>query len=89
MVVAEALAHGVPVVASEGTPWRALAERGCGFWVRNDPDALAATLLAARSAELAAMGRSGRAWMEDEFRWESVAARMIAAYRRVARIPEG
>src|SRR6185503_4634322 len=41
MVVAEALAHGTPVIASRGSPWPELEERGAGYWVTNDPQSLA------------------------------------------------
>ena len=39
LVVAEALAHGMPIIASKGTPWQRLEEIGCGWWVagRNGP----------------------------------------------------
>ena len=44
MVVAEVLAHGVPVIASRGTPWSGTEEHGCGPWVENDPATLAAAI---------------------------------------------
>ena len=84
MVVAESLAHGVPVVASTGTPWRGVVEHGCGWWAANDVATLEATLRAATSLErptLLDMGRRGREWMIRDFSWPSVAERMLAAYR--------
>ena len=42
MVVAEALGHGVPVVVSRGTPWQRVEREGCGLWVGNRPEELAA-----------------------------------------------
>jgi glycosyltransferase involved in cell wall biosynthesis len=80
MVVVEALAHGVPVLASEGTPWSELVERRCGWWVENRPDVLAAALAALRDAELEAMGRRGREWMGAGFGWDRIARRMMSAY---------
>lgn len=83
MVVAEALAHGCPAVVSRGAPWAGLETEGCGWWVGNDVDALTMALDSAMGlpdAMRAAMGRSGRAWMEREFGWESVGQRMQAAY---------
>lgn len=83
MVVAEALAHECPVIASKGTPWHALVSEGCGWWVEHDVDALAAAMDSAmrlpRDA-LAAMGARGRVWMQRDFSWESVAAKMDSAY---------
>jgi glycosyltransferase involved in cell wall biosynthesis len=84
MVVVEALAHGVPVLASTGTPWRRLVERGCGWWVENRPEALATALAEVRNAERETMGRRGREWMREEFGWDAIACRMLEAYRRAA-----
>jgi glycosyltransferase involved in cell wall biosynthesis len=36
MVVAEALANGVPALVSTGAPWQILDEEKCGFWVENN-----------------------------------------------------
>lgn len=81
MVVAEALARGRPVIASRGTPWRALEERECGLWVDNTPSAIAAAIERISEMPLAEMGERGRVWMGKEFSWSTVAARMEAAYR--------
>lgn len=80
MVVAEALAHEVPVIASKGTPWARIEEMGCGHWVENDVATLAQTVKSMTSEPLAEMGRRGRQWMLDEFSWERVARDMSAAY---------
>ena len=52
MVVAEALASGMPVIASRGTPWARLEEEGCGLWLENSPAALAQALERMREAPL-------------------------------------
>lgn len=83
MVVAEALAHGCPVIASKGTPWEGLEREACGWWVEHDVEALAATMDAAMHLprfHLQAMGERGRGWMRRDFSWESVAERMESAY---------
>lgn len=46
-VVAEALAHGTPAIASVGTPWSALKCQGCGWWSEPDPISLAEAIRAA------------------------------------------
>ncbi len=85
MSVAEALARGVPVIASRGTPWRRLEEIGCGLWVDNAPASLASAIERIRRMDLEAMGLRGRAWIEGEFRWDLIAGRTLALYR--SRIP--
>lgn len=84
MVVAESLVHGTPVIASTGTPWRELQEKGAGWWVPNDPASLSAALDLARGADLASMGQKGRNWMIAKFSWQSVARRMLAQYQELA-----
>jgi glycosyltransferase involved in cell wall biosynthesis len=78
MVVAEALARGVPTVVSYGAPWPELESRGCGLWISQEPESLALAIESLREADLAAMGRRGRAWMQEQFSWDSRAAEMKA-----------
>lgn len=35
MVVVEALAQGLPVITSKGTPWQTVEEFNCGYWINN------------------------------------------------------
>ena len=83
MAVVEALSHGVPVIASRGTPWKELITRDAGAWVDNDPESLARAIddLAARNLEI--MGRCGRMWMHENFDWNAVGRRMADVYRRL------
>ncbi len=87
LVVPEALAAGVPCIASLGTPWSEMVNQRCGWWVENTPESLAEVLrsvMETDSAALCAMGRRGRAWVEDAFGWGSVARRYVGLYTRVA-----
>lgn len=81
MVVAEALAHGVPVIAGRGTPWSEVEARGCGLWVDNDPENLAAAIGKIATMDLAAMGKRGSEWMMAEYSWEGVAVKMLGLYK--------
>ncbi|ROT99100.1 glycosyltransferase [Histidinibacterium lentulum] len=83
MVVAEALASGIPAISTKGAPWAGLEAERCGWWVDHGPDAMAAALddaLALPDAERAAMGTRGRAWMARDFGWDGIAARMAQVY---------
>jgi len=82
-VVAEALAHGTPVIASRGTPWSEMENRRAGMWVDNTPGSLAAAIQRIRGMDLAAMGARGREWMLAEYAWQSVAERMLSIYREL------
>lgn len=83
MVAAESLAHGVPIIASHGTPWSRIEEKGCGLWVDNSPESLAQAILKIRTMPLSEMGQRGRDWMSAEYSWESVADQMADVYRRL------
>ena len=85
IVVAEALAHGVPVIASKGTPWSRLEEMKCGLWVENDPESLAGAIRSISTMPLQDMGRRGREWMQNEFSWRAVTNQMLALYHLCAR----
>ena len=75
IVVAEALAYGLPVVASRRTPWASLPERGCGWWVEPEVEALAVALSQAidlTPADRQAMGRRGREYVRAAFSWDGI-----------------
>lgn len=83
VVIAEALAHGVPVLTTTGTPWQALRAEDSGWWVPPTTDAVMAALADATSQppeRLAAMGARGRIQVENDFAWAGIAARMLHAY---------
>ncbi len=80
IVVAEALARAVPVIAGRGTPWQGVEQHGCGLWIDNSPESIAAAITRFRSAPLRDMGMRGREWMQREFSWDTIGARMLAVY---------
>lgn len=82
MVVAEALAHGVPVIAGRGTPWEEVERIRCGYWVANSPESLASAISGIRGDQLSEMGLRGRKWMAEAFSWNAVAIEMLDLYRR-------
>jgi glycosyltransferase involved in cell wall biosynthesis len=81
-VVLEALASGIPVITTHGTPWEGLETRNCGWWIPCEIGALERTIRAALSLPeeaRRAMGERGRSWAEA-FSWTAVARRMAEAY---------
>lgn len=85
VVVAEALAHGVPVITTRATPWSGLRDHGCGWWIEATVDALTDTLreaLEKAPSDLRAMGDRGRQYAA-EFTWSRVAQQTQDSYRWV------
>ena len=86
--VAEALAHGTPVITTHGTPWRGLVSEGCGWWTAPSPEGLAGALreaLALNALDLLRMGARGRAWVQRDYGWRQIAQEMLCAYQWVLR----
>ena len=40
-VIVEALSQGTPAIASTGTPWQQLDEKGAGWWIAAEPKKVA------------------------------------------------
>ena len=74
MVVAEALAHGLPVLTTTAAPWSILRERGCGWSVDATVDGITEGLRQATSLDaeaLRAMGTKGRTLVVAEVQLET------------------
>lgn len=87
LVIAEALAHEVPVITTRNAPWLGLKEHRCGWWIDLDEVRLRETLSEAATLpreELHVMGARGRAWMARDYGWDSVCERMLSLYEWVA-----
>jgi glycosyltransferase involved in cell wall biosynthesis len=83
MVIAEVLAHGLPVLTTTAAPWPTLSQRGCGWRVDPTVDGIAAGLRQATSLDLAtlqAMGARGRTLVATQFGWDRVAEQFLSVY---------
>lgn len=86
VAVAEALAYGLPVIATTGTPWGELPRRACGWWVDPDPESLAGALAQAMRStceQRRAMGAIGRAFAQEKFSWDGIGSSTITLYEWV------
>jgi glycosyltransferase involved in cell wall biosynthesis len=91
MSVAEALAAGLPVVVTNGTPWPQVAALELGYSVAQEPAAIARGILEIleRPADGCAMGARGRAWARETFGWDAIGRSMRDAYQGVLEKPRG
>jgi glycosyltransferase involved in cell wall biosynthesis len=86
IVVAEALAHGLPVLTTTGAPWSILPSSGCGWWVDATVDGIAEGLRQATTLgpeTLWSMGAKGRALVSRQFGWKRIADLMLSTYQAV------
>ena len=83
MVVAEALAAGVPVITTHGAPWKALVEERCGWWVPVDGSALLEAMEEAMTLSDEArqeMGARGKSLVAERCTWNRIAEKMASVY---------
>jgi glycosyltransferase involved in cell wall biosynthesis len=83
IAVAEALAMGVPVITTTGTPWQEVQSCGIGWWVDPQVEALAEALAAATSEPIERLrerGTRGREYALSRFTWDAIGARMRGCY---------
>lgn len=81
LVIAEAMAHGVPVLVTDTTPWRAINRDQLGWCVPwKDYAATLRHALSESPAQLAARGRAAQTWVVREYSWCRSAERLAAFY---------
>ena len=86
LVVAEAMAAGLPVITTTGTPWTNLNELGCGWCVEPALEPITEALSNAFSLsdeKLREMGEVGRRYVFATFDWKQIAENFIDHYGRV------
>jgi len=86
IVVAEALAVGVPVITTTGTPWEELNTEQCGWWIDLSVANLVKTIQEAISKKpegLKAMGLRGRKLVVDKYDIKAVAMKMKELYKKI------
>ena len=84
--IVDAMAHGKPVIAGDKTPWREVSDRGCGWWVSNEPAKLSAALcemMAMSDAARRQMGENGRRLVEEQYTWDAVVKAMFSGYLEI------
>jgi len=83
VVVAEALAHGLPVITTRGAPWADLEAQRCGWWINIGVEPLVEALRAATGLNdeaRGAMGERGRALVQ-RYDWRDISKQTVDVYR--------
>jgi glycosyltransferase involved in cell wall biosynthesis len=85
-VVPEALSQGVPVIATQGTPWADLVTHGCGWWPATSVEGIQEALSLAIRMEphaLVAMGQRGIIWSRSAFTAKVATKQMLRHYEEL------
>lgn len=83
LAIAEALAHGLPVLTTRATPWSEIEAQHCGWWIAPDQAAVQTALaqaLALGAEPLAAMGARARQ-LAARYSWAEATRQTVAAYQ--------
>jgi glycosyltransferase involved in cell wall biosynthesis len=83
LVIAEALAAGVPVITTQETPWKELKDFNCGWWIGVGVEPLVEALRVATAlsrSDLHEMGLRGRKLVAEKYTWSNAAAEMKEVY---------
>lgn len=86
IVVAEALATGIPVITTTGTPWHELETEHCGWWIELSVENLAKAIREALTAgpdKLQAMGLRGQKLVKEKYDIGAVAKEMVDLYIQI------
>jgi glycosyltransferase involved in cell wall biosynthesis len=80
--VIESLAAGVPAIVTRTCPWPEIETSGCGFWVEQTAQAIAAAIgtLAGDPARRAGMGERAAVFARDRYSWDVIAPQMARLY---------
>jgi glycosyltransferase involved in cell wall biosynthesis len=82
IVVAEAMAQGLPVITTRGAPWSELETQRCGWWIDTGVEPITRALQTAMllsDDERRAMGQRGRKYVQ-QFDWNRIATKTLALY---------
>ncbi len=83
LVIAEALACGIPVITTKGTPWADLEKFACGWWIDIGVEPLVTALqqaMALSDEQRIQMGKNGCAYVQ-RYNWQDIADQMAHTYR--------
>jgi glycosyltransferase involved in cell wall biosynthesis len=84
IVVAEAMARGIPVITTQGAPWKEINTNSCGLWVENNCKGLKSgilELIEATDQQLLDMGNRGRRLISKKYMWSNAAKKTITLYK--------
>lgn len=83
IVIAEALASGLPVLTTTGAPWEELERHRCGWWADVGVRAITGALRKATGLtdeERLAMGQRGRTLVKEHYAWQHIGRKMHEVY---------
>ena len=82
-VYLEAMAAGLPIVASKGAPWERVEKYGCGKWVENSAEATRTAMREIMEGDRALMGELAKKFAA-QYDWSDVARSFQTLFEQIA-----
>lgn len=86
MVIAEALASGLPVITTKGTPWGEIITHNCGWWIEIGVEPLINALsdaLILDEMDRQKMGHNGKGFVERKYRINVISEQILKLYNQI------
>ena len=86
IVVVEALAVGLPVITTAGTPWQDLEKYNCGWWIDLSTLNLKSTLVKVFNTPivtLESMGNNGKNLVKEKYDIKAIGKKMVELYNNM------
>ncbi len=86
IVVAEALAVGVPVITTTGTPWEDLEKFNCGWWLDLSVSNLQSTLIQVFNTPIATlekMGSNGQNLVKEKYDIKQISKNIYSLFKNI------
>jgi glycosyltransferase involved in cell wall biosynthesis len=86
MVIPEALVCGVPCIATQGTPWKELNSRNCGWWIDNNRESIADAIKCAintSSDEYKLMANNAINLVKEKYSIDKTVDELIKLYKQI------
>ena len=86
IVVLEALAHGMPVITTVGSPWHSIEKYGAGWWIEIGVEPLSKALdefIKMDFQERLKMAYNAQTLAKDKYSWDTIILNMLDVYKKV------
>ena len=86
IVVLEALAHGMPVITTVGSPWHSIEKYGAGWWIEIGVEPLYKALdefIKMDFQERLKMAYNAQTLAKDKYSWDTIILNMLDVYKKV------
>ena len=89
LVIAEAMAYGLPIITTKGAPWKVIKENNLGWWIETNDESLLIALKEAtdmKSSDLIDIGNRARFYAKKNLNWEKMGLNYLQTYNLIKKV---